>query len=107
MDTPKPYKNVWLTYKAYVTSGVYGEVRTLTTVRRRAFFTKSDGYYNQRNEWIETPEGFYHVPRYWQEYTWSDGTTSLAPQTFQSYGRVLHENVIKWEYDPWKPGDNY
>lgn len=103
METPKEYHNVMITYKAEVTvpDGYYGR-REVQTVTRRAFYSKSRGYYDKGDKWIETPDGYYSVPQFWQDFTFSDGATVLLPHTFYSYGRVLPDNIIKWEYDSQK-----
>lgn len=99
MDLPKPYKNVMLTYKAYIGYGPYGEHKVLETVTRRAFYTDSDGYYNSQDKWIETPNGYFSVPQFWANFTFSNGETALLPHTFYSYGRVLPDKIISWKYD--------
>jgi len=99
MTTPRPYATIWLTYNAEIRSGVYGEVKRIETVRRRAFYSDSDGYYNKQNEWINTPNGMYQVPQFWSNFTLSDGSVIIVPHTFHSFGRVMPENIISWEYD--------
>jgi hypothetical protein len=100
MDLPKECVNVMITYKTteIVPDKYYGHTE-IFTVTRRAFYSKSDGYYNSKDQWIETPNGYFSVPREWQDFTFSNGTSALLPLTFQSYGRVLPENIIKWELD--------
>lgn len=87
--------NVMLTYKGSVrvSDGGYGR-HEKQVVTRMAVFSSSSGYYDSKDNWIETPNGFFHVPQYWKTWTWSDGTQSLMPETFYSLGRVLPENVI-------------
>ena len=99
MELPKECVNVMLTYKAVIRRGVYGEQKSIETVTRRAFYSKSNGYYDSKDNWIETPNGFFHVPQYWQNFTFSDGTIALLPHTFYSYGRIRPENIIGWKYD--------
>ena len=100
MNTPEAYVNVMITYvgTVYVPDRYYGtyEKRVVT---RRAFYTKSNGYYDRKDNWIDTPDGYFCVPQYWREFTHSDGTTALLPHTFYSYGNVLPKDVQKWEYD--------
>lgn len=100
MNLPEPYMTVKITYKAsvHVPDKYYGHVENMI-VTRKAFYTNSDGYYNRKNEWIETPNGFFHVPQYWAPFTFSDGTTAMLPDTFYSYGRVMPSNIISWECD--------
>ena len=97
---PDPHVNVMITYtgKVRVRDKYYDKYET-RTVTRRAFYTDSDGYYNSKDEWVATPEGYYHVPQYWREHTWSDGTVSLMPDTFYHHGRVMPHEVTKWVYD--------
>ena len=77
--------------------GTYGyETRK---VIRRAFYSKSNGYYNTKDEWIETPNGYFSVPQYWQTFQFSNGESALLPHTFYSYGRVLPKDIIEWKYD--------
>lgn len=99
MNLPIECVNVMLTYETTICRGVYGEVKTKEVVTRRAFYCKSNGFYDSKDNWIETPNGYFSVPQYWQDFTFSDGTTALLPHTFYSYGRVYPENIIKWEYD--------
>lgn len=84
LNSIKEYQTVVITYR----SG--GEV-----VSRKAFYSKSDGYYNARDEWIETPNGFFSVPQYWRNFMWMDGSVSLMPEGFNTYGRVVPDKVIK------------
>ena len=89
---PTEYETVLLTYDAVIRSGPYGMEKSTQTVTRKAFYTKSDGYYDDKDRWIETPNGYFHVPQYWRRF---NGV--LMPHTFYSYGRVLPEDIIKWE----------
>ena len=100
METPQEYQNVMLTYigTVYVPDKYYGTY-VKQRVTRRAFYSKSNGYYNRQDQWIETPEGYFSVPQYWQNFTFSDGTSALLPHTFSSYGRVLPKDVLKWEIE--------
>lgn len=100
METPIEYKNIWITYKTevHVPDKYYGHKET-QTVKRRAFYSKSEGYYNSKDEWISTPNGYLSVPQFWENFTFSNGETSLLPYGFYSYGRVLLKDIIKWEYD--------
>lgn len=102
MITPRPYATIWLTYNAEIRSGVYGEVKRIEAVTRRAFYSDSEGYYNHQNEWINTPNGMYHVPQFWTNFTLSDGSVIIVPHTFYSLGRIMPEDIISWEYDQTK-----
>ena len=97
---PTEYKNVWITYKTivHVPDKYYGHDEK-QIVRRRAFYSKSNGYYDSKDNWVDTPNGYYSVPQYWQTFTFSDGNSALLPHTFYSYGRVFPDDIIKWEYD--------
>lgn len=98
MNLPIECQNVMITYVGNVmVRDKYYDHYEKQKVIRRAFYSKSDGYYNRNDEWINTPDGFFHVPQYWQEWTWSDGVSSLMPHGFNHYGRVLPKDVIKWE----------
>jgi len=92
ISLPKEYEVVMITY--------IGQVRTSTgcykeeLVTRKAFYSKSSGYYDKGNRWIDTPDGYFSIPRYWRD---------DMPNTFYHYPRVLPENVIKWRLIK-KPG---
>jgi hypothetical protein len=100
MELPKEYQNVMITYigKVRVRDKYYDHYES-QKVTRRAFYTKSDGYYDRNDNWIDTPEGYFHVPQYWQEWTFNDGTSALLPHTFYHLGRVFPKEIIKWEID--------
>lgn len=49
MELPKECVNVMLTYKAVIRRGVYGEQKSIETVTRRAFYSKSNGYYDSKD----------------------------------------------------------
>lgn len=98
MELPKEYRNVMLTYEAIIRYGIYGEKRRNEIVTRRAFYCKSNGFYDLNNNWVETPNGYFLVPIYWQPFTFSNGETALLPYKFTNI-RVYPENIIKWEYD--------
>lgn len=97
-ELPIEYQTVMITYKGtvYVPDKYYGKYEE-QVVTRRAFYSKSNGYYNHKDEWVETPEGYFSVPQYWSNFTFSDGTSALLPHTFYSFGRVLPKDIIKWE----------
>jgi hypothetical protein len=100
MELPNEYQNVMLTYEGNVrVRDKYYDHYEKQVVTRRAFYSKSNGYYDSKDQWIETPNGYFSVPQYWQDFTFSDGKVALLPHTFYSYGRVLPENIIKWVYD--------
>lgn len=99
MELPKEYENVMITYKTTISSGPYGDTKTQEVVTRRAFYSKSDGYYDSRDNWVETPDGYFSVPQYWRNWTFSDGTVALLPHTFYHYGRIPPKNIIKWELE--------
>ena len=98
MRLPEEYQSVMITYKGQVrVRDKYYDHYEPQVVTRRAFYSKSDGYYNGKDEWINTPNGYFSVPKYWQNYTWSDGTVTLLPHTFYHYGRVSPEDIINWK----------
>lgn len=100
MNLPKEYVNVMITYQGSVrVRDKYYDHQEERIVTRRAFYCKSEGYYNTKDEFIKTPNGYYSVPQHWTWHTWSDGTSSLTPQGFYHYPRVLPEDVISWELD--------
>ena len=99
MKLPQEHQNVMITYKADVRVNSYSDRTRKEVVTRRAFFSKSDGFYNKEDIWVETPNGFFHVPQFWGSFTYSDGTTSLLPKGFNHYPRVYPEQIIKWEYE--------
>lgn len=94
-NLPTEYHNVMITYvgEVRIRDKYYGHYEK-QEVTRRAFYTKSNGYYDNKDNWINTPDGFFHVPQYWQK--WNG---ALVPHTFYSYGRVLPKNIIKWEQE--------
>ena len=95
MELPKEYANVMITYEGKIkVRDKYYDHYEDAVVTRRAFYCKSDGYYDNKDNYIETPNGYFHVPQYWQE--WKG---CLLPHTFYHHGRVLPENVIKWEVE--------
>ena len=95
MNLPKENTNVMITYlgKVRVRDKYYDHYKE-QIVTRRAFYTKSNGYYDKQDNWINTPNGYFHVPKYWKE--WKG---VLLPHTFYHLGRVLPENIIKWEFE--------
>ena len=95
MNLPKEYQNVLITYngKVRIRDKYYDHYED-KVVTRRAFYSKSNGYYNSENNWIETPNGHFSVPQFWQMHN-----GNLLPHTFYHHGRVLPENIIKWEID--------
>jgi len=99
-NLPKEHVNVMITYKANVLipDKYYGR-QEVQTVRRRAFYCKSDGFFNSNDDFIKTPNGYFSVPQYWENFTFSNGDVALLPHTFYSYGRVYPEDVISWEID--------
>jgi hypothetical protein len=94
-DLPPEYVNVMITYegKVRVRDKYYGHYED-QIVTRRAFYSKSDGFYDRQDNWVETPEGYFHVPQYWQE--WNG---KLLPHTFYHLGRVYPKDIIAWELD--------
>lgn len=99
-ELPTEYNNVWITYETVVRvrDKYYGHDET-QIVKRRAFYSKSDGYYDSKDNWINTPDGYFSVPQYWENFTFSNGEVALLPHTFYSYGRVLPNEIIKWEIE--------
>lgn len=95
VELPPEYQNVMITYIGTVrVRDKYYDHNETMQVTRRAFYSKSSGYYNSKDEWVETPNGYYSVPQYWR--MWKG---SLLPHTFYHHARVLPENIIKWELD--------
>ena len=95
MKVPEEYVNVMITYKGKVrVRDKYYDHYEEQIVTRRAFYSKSDGYYDNTNKWVDTPNGYFHVPQYWR--MWNG---VLLPHTFYHLGRVYPENIIKWEVD--------
>ena len=92
-NLPQEYVNVLITYSCdvYVPDRYYGH-NEFRTVTRLAFYSKSDGYYNSTGEWIETPQGYFSVPKMFQKFK-----GSLLPYTFQQYARVAPNKIEKWE----------
>ena len=90
---PQEYVNVLITYSCdvYVPDRYYGH-NEFRTVTRLAFYSKSDGYYNSTGEWIETPQGYFSVPKMFQKFK-----GALLPHTFQQYARVAPDKIEKWE----------
>tara|TARA_R100001530_G_scaffold135701_1_gene113606 strand:- start:323 stop:625 length:303 start_codon:yes stop_codon:yes gene_type:complete len=98
MRLPEEYTNVMITYRGEVRDS-NGSVKK-EIVTRRSFYSKSTGFYNSNDEWINTPEGFFDVPKYWKEWMQKDGSTSLLPHTFHHHPRVFPKDIIKWEAIP-------
>lgn len=100
MEYPKEYANVMITYEGivHVPDKYYGRDEK-TIVTRRAFYCKSDGYYDRKDNFIPTPDGYFSVPQFWEYFTFSNGEKALLPYTFYQYPRVLMKDIIKWEYD--------
>jgi len=100
MRTLTEYQNVMITYKGMVrVRDKYYDHYEEQIVTRRAFYSKSSGYYNRKDEWVDTPDGYFSIPQFWQNFTFSDGTSALLPHTFNSFGRVLPNDVIKWDIE--------
>lgn len=94
-DLPPEYQNVMITYTGEVrVRDKYYDHYEKMKITRRAFYTKSDGYYDNRNNWINTPSGYFCVPQYWQK--WNG---NLVPHTFYNYPRVLPNQIIDWNYE--------
>ena len=92
---PTEYHNVMITYIGNVrVRDKYYDHYEKMQVTRRAFYTKSDGYYDSTDKWINTPDGYFCVPQYWQ-----NRNGAIVPHTFYHHGRVLPKHVIKWEED--------
>ena len=90
---PQEYVIVLITYSCnvYVPDRYYGH-NEFRTVTRLAFYSKSDGYYNSTGEWIETPQGYFSVPKMFQKFK-----GALLPHTFKQYARVAPDKIEKWE----------
>lgn len=99
IDLPEEYQNVMITYETDVrVRDKYYDHYEKQTVTRRAFYSKSNGFYDNKDNWIDTPEGYFSVPQYWKNFTFSDGTVVLLPHTFYSYGRVYPKDVISLKH---------
>ena len=63
-ELPQEYVNVLITYSCdvYVRDEYYGH-NEFRTVTRLAFYSKSKGYYDSLGKWIETPQGYFSVPK--------------------------------------------
>lgn len=98
MNLPPEYQNVFITYvgQVYVRDKYYGKCVT-QEVTRRAFYSKSNGYYDNKNNFIETPNGYFNVPYKWEMFHYISGRKELAPKSFAAYPRVLPENIISWK----------
>lgn len=97
-NLPEEHKTVNITYIGKVrVRNKYYDHEEERQVTRKAVYSKSSGYYDKNDNYIETPNGYFSVPQYWKKWTFSDGTTSLLPHGFYSYPRVMPEDVIKWE----------
>ena len=94
MNLPNDCENVILTYigTVYVPDKYYGKFIKEKVIRWAIYF-KSTGFYNGKDEWIDTPNGYFSVPKDWGYF---NGV--LLPKGFNIYDRVLTENIIKWEY---------
>ena len=86
---PKEYQIVWITYIGISNIGTPTNPRYVEHfITRKAFYGKSDGYYDFDDKFIPTPNGYFSVPIHWQ---------NGLPYTFKQYPRVLPEEVIKWK----------
>lgn len=93
---PVEYQNVMVTYmgSVYVPDKYYGKYVT-QKVTRRGFYHKSNGFYNSKDQWVETPDGYFSIPQKWKTFHFYDGTAALLPDGF--YGaRVMPDKVISW-----------
>lgn len=96
MNLPKEYENVIVTYVGRVRKNPYGDTEP-REVTRKGFYHKTDGYYNAKGEWIETPEGYFSIPDNWGDFTFSNGEVHNLPKGFGS-DRVLPKDVISWKH---------
>jgi len=92
MEKPEVMRNVMVTYMKEFGYGHYGIEKRMEQVTKRGFLTDSDGYYNKRDQWIETPEGYYAVPPSWQEFK-----GILLPHGWGG-DRLNNNEVLKWVY---------
>lgn len=92
MNLPETYVDVMVTYEKNFYSGPYRDTVTKQTVTRRGLYSNSDGYYDARNNWVETPNGLFMIPEEWKTFN-----GKLMPHGWHP-DRVRPENVIKWEY---------
>ena len=98
MTKPNSYQTVMITYRTYVGYGPYGDIKKLETVKRKAFYTKSSGYYDSKDNWVSLPDdGSFQVPQKWGDVHTISGNTMHLPIGKHNYGRVLFKDIIKWE----------
>lgn len=93
IDLPEEMENIMVTFigKVLVRDKYYDHYEN-HTITRRGFYSKSKGYYNPRDQWISTPNGYVSVPPSWKIFN-----DILLPHGWVGY-RVLPEEIIKWEY---------
>ena len=98
MNVPKEYKDVMLTFKGmvYVPDKYYGDWKS-QVVTKRAFYHKSDGYYDTKNNWIETPNGYFSVPPRYKMFYPISGEPTLLPDGWGGH-RVTPDKAIEWTY---------
>lgn len=91
MNLPKEYQNVMVTFEGtvYVPDKYYGK-HEIQTITKRGFYHKSNGYYNSKDQWIETPNGYFSIPHSWRLF---NGV--LLPHGWGGH-RIAPENVIEW-----------
>ena len=99
MDLPQSNTNVKIKYVTEIRTGLYRMQRETVTVVRRAFYSKSTGYYDNKDNWVNTPNGYFNVPQFWRPFTFKNGDVQLLPHGFYAYPRVLPHEIISWEYD--------
>ena len=93
-ELPFPYETVMLTYKTQKEV----DNTELCEVTNRAFYVKSDGYYDYKDNYISTPDGYFMVPDEWSPFAFGNNKPVMMPHTF-AHTKVLPSHVIKWEYD--------
>lgn len=90
-ERPTPYLNIWVTYEKQ-TYNAWGT----TTGAPKIIVTKR-GFYcpnSERNELTYDVA----IPPGWQNFTFSNGTTSLLPHGWGG-DRLKWDQVISWKYD--------
>jgi hypothetical protein len=97
MELPANYETVLITYQTKVKypDRYYGYYVDEVVTRRAIFGT--GGYYDAQDKYIQPPNGHFSVPQKWKVMHFISGWSALLPEGHYSYGRVLPEDIIKWE----------
>lgn len=92
---PPPYKDVMVTFVGtfYVRDKYYGHYETFQTTKR-GFFHNSKGYYNSKDEWVDTPNGYFSIPSRYEEFK-----GVLVPAGWGGHRVELYsENLIDYKF---------